>query len=126
MVLHTFLLISLPRFAQVKQSLQNTSDPAAPDAGNRHGHTGDISSLDTLPASGLKNAHIYARFHAVKKAYIFCAIDIDGCVFIFGSNGTIFTSKATPEELAQQGHPPSQGIPKTTEVAKKTEVGLFP
>ena len=70
---------SLYIFAQVSESLQDTSDPAAPDAGNQHGDAVDITAADTLPVSGWKNAHICTG--AVIRVHMFCAIEIDGCCY---------------------------------------------
>ena len=69
----------MPTFAQVSESLQDTSDPAAPDAGNQHGDAVDITAADTLPVSGWKNAHICTG--AVIRVHMFCAIEIDGCCY---------------------------------------------
>ena len=76
---YIYIPLSLPTFAQVSESLQDTSDPAAPDAGNQHGDAVDITAADTLPVSGWKNAHICTG--AVIRVHMFCAIEIDGCCY---------------------------------------------
>jgi hypothetical protein len=67
---YIYIPLSLPTFAQVSESLQDTSDPAAPDAGNQHGDAVDITAADTLPVSGWKNAHICTG--AVIRVHMFC------------------------------------------------------
>ena len=118
---YIYIPLSLPTFAQVSESLQDTSDPAAPDAGNQHGDAVDITAADTLPVSGWKNAHICTG--AVIRVHMFCAIEIDGCcycIYLFLAAMAWFSHPRLPlKNLPNKGIHRAREFPRQRKLPRK-------